>query len=94
MTSTKAEHSKHVTQSKGSELETAEAGWEGKGREASGRPAHLAPAGLQQALLDGELHDLIVLVLQVHVSAVVLNVIGFRDFKYRLINLEVRGLGS
>lgn len=56
--------------------------------------SHLAPAGLQQALLDGELHDLVVLVLQVHISAIVLNVIGFRDFKYRLVNLEVRGIRS
>lgn len=55
---------------------------------------YLAPAGLQQALLDGKLHDLIVFVLQVHISAIVLNVVGFRDFKDRLINLEVCGLGN
>lgn len=59
-----------------------------------GLTAHLAPAGLQQALLDGKLHYLIVLILEMHVPAVVLNMIGFRDFKHRLINLEVCDLGS
>lgn len=55
---------------------------------------HLVSAGLQQALLDGKLHYLVIFVLQMHVPAIVLDVIRFRDFKHRLINLKVCDGGS
>lgn len=52
---------------------------------------HLALAGLQQALLNGKLHDLVVLVLHTDVLPLVVNAIGFGDLKDRLVHHEGRG---